>query len=645
MTPIRSYVASWIKVESQTVGSMSSAATVVAVFVLLLAVLQSNGTQESPLLVRESRSAETQLKSVDSHHADCPPWFLPTSSSMQDDLSPQCYCADTLKNIVQCNSRNKSSYLSLYYCMTYNNDTDMVLVGACPYSAISPNIEGTWVPLPPKVSEINNATCALLHRTGLLCGECDRENGYGISIHSADLGCVECSRHPSGWAWFVFTQLLLQTLFFLVIFFFRISLTTAKLNGFLLVCQIVGSTYIDRTLPDYLTAIGYPAIGNLTKVVIVFYEFWVLDFFTSVLPRACFHESIGTLQAVALRYVSAFYPLFLILCTFILVRLTDCNYKPVAFVLTPYKKLHLKLTKYIDLQQSLVHTFSGVIVLSYSKLALVSYSLLFPTVLYNTSGVQVLGSRWYHNAAIELFGSQHLPYGILAIVILMLFVIAPPLILVLYPFKWFRWLLHKVKLDYPGLDAFMDSFQGCYRDGTDNSRDHRYFAAFYFVLRLLFISTRLFTMYYLQFYTIVLIFVSATIIFSFFQPYKMNIYNIIDTCFLCLLSSQFFIFTVFLWLTAFTQSSTGSQLPATLAILMVLLSLFPLVYFFGLVVLELLISVKAFKRAMKSGIDFFHRHRPRQDNRESFPLSEWPQRLLENEASESIRKYGDSMTY
>lgn len=631
---------------------MPSAAIIVAECVLLLAAaLRSNGTRDSSLLVREPRNTGSELESGGGGNytvsPDCPPWYLPASNAMQNDLSPQCYCADTLKNIVQCNSRSMSSFIALTYCMTLDDSTDMVLVGACPYSAIPSNtsIDGIWIPLPPRVSEINNASCAPLHRVGLLCGECDRENGYGISVHSADYGCVQCSHHPYGWVLLVFTQLLPQTIFFLIIFFFRISLTTAKLNGFLLVCQIISSTYIERTLPDYIEAIGYPAFRNLAKVVLVFYDFWVLDFFTSVLPRACFHEGINTLQAVTLSYVSAFFPFFLILCTFILVRLIDCNYRPVAFVLAPYKKLHFKLSKHIDLHRSLIHTFSGVIVLSYSKLALVSYSLLFPTSLYNASGVQVYNARWYHNAAIELFGAQHLPYGILAIFILLSFVVAPPLILVLYPFKWFRWLLHKVRLDRPGLNAFMDSFQGCYRDGTENNQDLRYFAAFYFFLRLLFITTRLFTMYYLQFYVIVLILVSATIVFSFFKPYKKNVYNIIDVCFLCFLSSEFFLYIVFSWLTAFTQTSTRSQLPTALVILMILLSLFPLVYFFVLVMLELLISVKVFNRAIKSCTDFLHRHRPRKDSHESFPLSEWPRRLLENEGSVSMQTYGDSIKY
>lgn len=310
--------------------------------------------------------------------SDCPPWFL------HDPSSGRCYCADTLKNIVQCDSMNRTSYIALSFCMTFDNVTDMVLVGACPYPVVPSDIRGNWVPLPSNVSLLDENLCVPLNRGGMLCGEC--KEGYGISVHSSDLACVKCSDRPHGWAWFFLTGILLQTLFFLIVFFFRISVTTAKLNGFLLVCHITGLTYIDRSFPQYLAVNGYAGIGILAKIEIVFSKFWVLEFFTTELPRACFSENIGMLRAVALQYVPAFFPFFLLLCAFILVRIVDCNYKPVSFILKPYKKLNFKLSKYIDLHRSLIHTL---IVLSYSKLALVSYSLLFPTALYNSSGVIV----------------------------------------------------------------------------------------------------------------------------------------------------------------------------------------------------------------------------------------------------------------
>ncbi len=84
---------------------------------------------------------------------DCPPWFLPATSSSGD--SHPCYCADTLKNIVQCDDRNQTSYLALTYCMSYHEPTSMVLVGACPYAVIPSNIREIWIPLPSNVSQIS----------------------------------------------------------------------------------------------------------------------------------------------------------------------------------------------------------------------------------------------------------------------------------------------------------------------------------------------------------------------------------------------------------------------------------------------------------------------------------------------------------
>ena len=609
------------------------------VLIVLLGIALSSSqvitTEDSNFSTRDTGSMESDVFELsDEDPSDCPPWFLPSRRPPYDSReSAQCFCADTLRNIVQCDDSNLTSYLSLTHCMTYDESSSEVLVGACPYSYFPPYVQGSWIPLTSNASNVTEYLCKPLNRKGLLCGKC--MEGYGISVHLTGLDCVDCTAHPYGGAWFFFTEIVLQTLFFLFIFFFRINVTSAKLSGFLLSCQLISSTNIDRILPAYLSTLGLTGPSRLTQVFFVFYKFWVLEFFTGVLPPACLHRNITMLNAVALGYVSAFYPFLLILLTFVLVRFRDCNFKLVTIVWRPYRKLCLTLGKYIDLHQSLIHTFSGVIVLSYSKLALVSYSLLFPIDIYNVSGVRVHNWKWYHDAEVKLFSSEHVPYAFLALVVLLFFVVAPPLLLVLYPFKWFQILLHKLRLDHPGVNAFMDSFQGCYKNGTtndngtscSNSRDLRYFAALYFVLRLLFIGTRLLATYELQWRIITVVLVAATIIFSYFQPYKKGIFNIIDIFFLCFLFAEFFLFSVFI-----TNGSITRELPTRLLEFIVVLGCFPLVYFIALLVYELAISVKVVKKWRKSYCDTLRHHVLKRDEE-----MVWPHRLAEDMNMEESR--------
>ena len=547
---------------------------------------------------------------------------------MTGNLTPEegskCYCADKLKDVVQCSDKEEASYIALTFCMTYDEDSQAVLVGSCPYFVVTDDVEGFWVPLPRNVSLIGEKLCASINREGLLCGRC--VEGHGVSVYSNDFTCVNCQENPYGWAWFFFTEIILQTLFFLTVFFFRISVNTEKFNAFVLFCQIIISTRIDLILPDYLASIGFQRIRTLARLFSIFYKLWVLDFFTSVVPKACFHEDLDMLGAVALGYVSAFYPFLLILFASLLIRLRDCNFKLVTAVWKPYRKLKLMAQKYIDLNQSFLHTVSSFIVLSYSKFALVSYSLLFPTNVYNASGVLVFKHRWYHDAEIELFSSRHIPYGILALVVFVTFILAPPLLLILYPFKCFRSVLHKMRLDHPALDAFVDSFQGYYKDGTTHgSRDLRYFSALYFVLRLLFFGTRIIASYRWQLNIIVFIFAVAAILFAYCQPYKKGIYNVIDLCFLSLLALQFYLYSVFV-----TNSAITRDFPIGALFTLTSIASLPIIYFLAVLVYHLIRSVKTREKCQQWMLKY-KRHRGRMNS-----LAEWPHRLVYEERSEHL---------
>ena len=94
----------------------------------------------------------------------------------------------------------------------------------------------------------------------------------------------------------------------------------------------------------------------------------------------------------------------------------------------------------------------------------------------------------YYSGDIEYFGREHLPYGILAIVMLCVFVIQPIAILALYLFAFFQKFLNLFPARWYILHTFVDSFQGCYKDGTEpGTRDCRWFSAFFILTRYLFL--------------------------------------------------------------------------------------------------------------------------------------------------------------
>ena len=76
---------------------------------------------------------------------------------------------------------------------------------------------------------------------------------------------------------------------------------------------------------------------------------------------------------------------------------------------------------------------------------------------------------------------------------------------------------------------FLDTFQGCYKDGTDDSQDRRYFAGVYFVLRTVLFTLYAFTgMWMRQYIVQQLICTAGILLFAIMRPYKKNFYNNLD---------------------------------------------------------------------------------------------------------------------
>jgi hypothetical protein len=97
-----------------------------------------------------------------------------------------------------------------------------------------------------------------------------------------------------------------------------------------------------------------------------------------------------------------------------------------------------------------------------------------------------VGTYLYYDASYEYFGRKHLPYGLVAVFIFVCFNLLPFFLLLLYPTRWFQRCLNLFKLNHFALHTFVDSFAGCYKDGTEpGTRDCRYFAALFLLLRIL----------------------------------------------------------------------------------------------------------------------------------------------------------------
>ena len=182
----------------------------------------------------------------------------------------------------------------------------------------------------------------------------------------------------------------------------------------------------------------------------------------------------------------AVYPLLLMIVTYLIINLYDRNFRPLVMLWRPFGRIFSLFRDKWDIRSSVIDSFATFFLLTNVKFLSVANDLLKPVQVYQLSSSGNFTHTWriYYDANIPYFGSTHLPYAILAIVVLVVFVLLPVLILMIYPFRWFQKILNVFPVCWHVLHTFMNSFQGCYKDGTEpGTRDCRWFASVFFIFR------------------------------------------------------------------------------------------------------------------------------------------------------------------
>ena len=156
------------------------------------------------------------------------------------------------------------------------------------------------------------------------------------------------------------------------------------------------------------------------------------------------------------------------------------------FVTKVWKPLNFLLSQFrsrLNLKSSLIDTFATFFLLSYMKLGYYVFYILTPTRFWSPDGSHV----WivYYDPSVRYFGSSHSIYAIPTLLISLMVLVVPIILLFIYPYRWFQRCINHLHLRSLALNAFMDAFQGCFKDGTNGTHDCRYFSALQLLLRLL----------------------------------------------------------------------------------------------------------------------------------------------------------------
>ena len=469
--------------------------------ILTLGYLKATVALSSPVECTES----SKRPAAAGNDTSCPPWMSLRNGSCKCNMD---------NKLMRCCEYDQSLTLLACYCLSYYEELNKTVTGNCIYSCSLSYYHKIYKP---------EQSCKKFNRRGKLCGEC--EYGLGYPVYSYSSNCFNCTEKTPGIFKYIVTAYVPLTLFYILVVTFRISVTSERLSGYVMVCQII-------TMPAQVRYISMlsiqPASKRATSISLAVHSIWNLDFFKSFYQPFCFDHRLNSLAVVSLDYLIALYPLCLIILTYAIVKIHDKS-PTLARVWKPLHKVFTRMRRSWNLRKSLVDCFATFLLLSYMKILNASFNILIPTKLRDMNGTVISSEYLYYDGSLQVFHYRHAFYTAIAIFMSLIFNFLPLLLLLLYPCHCFQSLLNRCdRSRFQLMHTFMDSFQGCYRLSPI---DCRYFAAINLMVRILNLVVFSITLTRFYFLFTCFIFICLAILMVLLQPYRVARQNTIDTAF------------------------------------------------------------------------------------------------------------------
>ena len=388
------------------------------------------------------------------------------------------YCQDGIQ--VKC-TPDSSYYPRPGYCVSYyHNNT---IYGYCPATFGTVWIFFYGIPKFSFENFIGTSDIETCPKGtyGRLCGACNES--FRVTITSPLLGCINESSNEFFYL-YIAVEFTFLTIIVGFVILFAINFTTGSLNGYIFYCQII----------SVMLSFGYSSVyGDNDLFILIYlstsgYVFSNLDFpFSFWLDQGYFTSRIA---AISFWYIISSYPLLLLLLLYVWITMYHKGFKCVLCITRPIHKVLARFWHFFDIQPSFTKSLASVYILCFTRFAVTSVQLLQFSKWHSITGsYKKSGTAFYFDGTLDYFGQGHWPYGLLAIVMLLLVNILPVLFLLFYPFGWFHSLLSFCKLHKEGLIAVGDVFTGPFKHGGDSGTpDSRLFASCYLILRLIIVS-------------------------------------------------------------------------------------------------------------------------------------------------------------
>ena len=335
---------------------------------------------------------------------------------------------------------------------------------------------------------INGSNLCPHNLTGPLCSTCPPNSNLSLSYNA--YSCYKCDAGEK--AGLVFLIL------FECVFVVGVVVLFLKLNVKVSTASVYGLIYFYSVLPFFLPG-NLP--DSIEATILFFVDLTSLEFDLLKLTRFCLFDTASAIHYEALHFI---YPVVVIFLVLLLIKLDQYCLRRFTF-----------FTGYAAVQALCI-----LLLMAYTALSVTSLKIVLPLTYLNATPMESgmkLPSYVFADPNTHYFDPVlHIPYWILAMLILCLLVLPYAVLLIAAP-----WIMTRVSLTR--IKPILDEYQNCFCDNC------RWFAGVYLLARpILFVATALAETPAVTSYLQQLICVALLVLVTTIQPYQKRLYNYID---------------------------------------------------------------------------------------------------------------------
>lgn len=367
--------------------------------------LSMTGLQNSTVRLNlQSSGSRPHYLEVDVQLLACPPGFYFSTPETQDGSHGKCECKpkNSFRRSLNCSIQSFEAWIPWNFWIgmdpTGQREGQLVMSMLPNFYSEQDFEDQQYLVLPKSYSELDEEICGARNRTGTLCGKC-KEN-YSTSVNSYDYSCTPCGddvNFAKNIVIFMASAYLPYIFLLGAIVYFNLKFTSSSTNGFVLFAHMM---CLDIFTVNGSTRTGIDNI-RMDKAYLFVYGIFNFNSFANVLKPFCIGRNFTSFDVILLEYTLAALPLIFIVSLYFVLRCKSircmcCRKQQLsiqASLSMPISRSTKRKKRKKD--KSLVHAFVAFILLSYTKLSLVSMKMIATVKLFDEQGDYLSDSRLY----------------------------------------------------------------------------------------------------------------------------------------------------------------------------------------------------------------------------------------------------------